>query len=107
DPIYNRLTFCLIGVATPAELMLDDARTPFNIGQWIRLDDFTREESQALLPGLTGLGADPHELLEEVFSWTDGHPFMTQVICEALSRQGTKNAAPVPDRVANVVTEKF
>ena len=38
DPKCHRLTFCLLGVAAPADLMRDPSRTPFNIGQDIRLD---------------------------------------------------------------------
>ena len=33
NPKYNRLTFCLLGVATPSTLIEDKRRTPFNIGQ--------------------------------------------------------------------------
>jgi hypothetical protein len=31
-PLYNCLTFCLLGVATPSDLIADKTRTPFNIG---------------------------------------------------------------------------
>jgi hypothetical protein len=31
-PEYNRLTFALLGVATPSDLIRDKKRTPFNIG---------------------------------------------------------------------------
>ena len=33
---YQRLTFCLLGTATPSDLIQDKKRTPFNIGQAIR-----------------------------------------------------------------------
>src|SRR5262245_23973551 len=51
EPVLGRLTFCIFGVATPAELIKDATRTPFNIGRGIRLEDFTRVEAEALLPG--------------------------------------------------------
>ena len=38
NPDYERLNFALFGVATPAKLMRDTSRTPFNIGKAIRLD---------------------------------------------------------------------
>jgi WD40 repeat protein len=107
DPIYNRLTFCLIGVAAPGDLVQDPRLAPFNIGRWIRLDDFTRAEAAALLPGLSGLGADPQALLDAVFEWTDGHPFMTQRICEVLAQQGSDGKAPAAERVAAIVHEVF
>jgi hypothetical protein len=107
DPIYERLTFCLIGVATPASLARTHMRTPFNIGRRIRLDDFTREESQAFLSGLSGLGADPPALLDAVFGWTEGHPFMSQAICEELVRRGADAGTRVKERAASVVEELF
>src|SRR4029079_15138031 len=37
DPAYQRLTFVLLGVATPTDLIKDLKRTPFNIGRAIEL----------------------------------------------------------------------
>jgi len=36
-PVYQRLSFVLIGVATPSDLISDPQRTPFNIGQRVDL----------------------------------------------------------------------
>jgi Holliday junction resolvasome RuvABC ATP-dependent DNA helicase subunit len=35
EPNYQRLTFALIGAATPADLIRDPLRTPFNVGRAI------------------------------------------------------------------------
>src|SRR5262249_7412390 len=48
DSPYQRLTFCLLGVAVPSDLIVDARTTPFNIGERIYLRDFTREEVQPL-----------------------------------------------------------
>jgi hypothetical protein len=48
QPIYDRLTFCLLGVATPSDLVKDKTRTPFNIGKAIALNGFQLDEAQAL-----------------------------------------------------------
>ena len=48
DPALERLSFVLIGVATPGDLIKDTARTPFNIGQRIDLTDFTLDEAAGL-----------------------------------------------------------
>ena len=48
----ERLTFCLLGVATPSDLIRDTRTTPFNIGRRIELDDFTEEEASLLAQGL-------------------------------------------------------
>ena len=44
DPAYNRLTFVLLGVAIPLNLMEDLSRTPFDIGTRIVLQEFSYAE---------------------------------------------------------------
>jgi WD40 repeat protein/tetratricopeptide (TPR) repeat protein len=53
DPEFARLTFCLVGVATPSDLIRDTRLTPFNIGRRIELTDFTEAEAAPLAAGLT------------------------------------------------------
>src|SRR4029078_12577354 len=48
DPELNKLTFCLLGVAAPSDLIRDTRLTPFNIGQRIELNDFTEDEARGL-----------------------------------------------------------
>ena len=45
DAELERISFVLIGVATPNDLIKDSARTPFNIGRRIELTDFTTQEA--------------------------------------------------------------
>lgn len=52
EPAFERLTFVLLGVATPDQLIQDPARTPFNIGKRIDLNDFRPDEARTLAPGL-------------------------------------------------------
>ena len=81
-PAYNRLTFCLLGVATAADLIQDKQRTPFNIGQDIQLTGFTFEEAkQPLVRGLVGKVNNPEQVLGEIVNWTGGQPFLTQRVC--------------------------
>ena len=40
DPAYERLTFVLLGVARPADLIKDRTRTPYNIGDQRGCDRF-------------------------------------------------------------------
>ena len=84
DAALNGLTFCLLGVATPSELIQDPRMTPFNIGQRIELEDFAREE---IAPLAHGLGRPPEaaaELMERIHHWTAGHPYLTQKLCKAV-----------------------
>ncbi len=83
-PDYRRLSFTLLGVASPTDLIKDVERTPFNVGRRIELTDFGFEEARALA---TGLHTDPacgEALLRRVLHWTDGHPYLTQKLCAAL-----------------------
>ncbi len=53
-PALDRLTFCLLGVASPSDLIRDTRTTPFNIGVRIDLTDFSLDEAAPLAEGLRG-----------------------------------------------------
>ncbi|MEH2358086.1 AAA-like domain-containing protein [Nostoc sp.] len=82
-PEYNRLTFALIGVSTPSDLIQDKRRTPFNIGRAIDLTGFQLQEARPLAQGLAATG-NPLEAMAAVLAWTGGQPFLTQKICKLL-----------------------
>lgn len=89
QPSYRRLTFALIGVATPGDLILDKRRTPFNIGTAIELAGFTLEEAQPLTQGLMEVAAEPRAVLAEVLYWTGGQPYLTQKVCRLVMERQT------------------
>lgn len=82
QPEYNRLTFALFGVATPADLISDATRTPFNIGKAIELRGFKLSEATPLLGGLETNITDSKTALEHILYWTGGQPFLTQKLCK-------------------------
>ncbi len=84
----GRLTFCLLGVATPSDLIQDTRTTPFNIGHRIELTDFSAGEAQVLLPGLSRTGNVAPALLRRILHWTGGHPYLTQRMCQAAAEDG-------------------
>lgn len=87
DPNFNRITFALLGVATPSQLIQDTQRTPFNIGEAIQLNGFSFEEAQSLAQGLESKVSDSkiaENILREVLNWTGGQPFLTQKICQMI-----------------------
>lgn len=92
EPRWERLTFCLTGVATPLDLVKDAERTPFNTSLGISLSDFTEQEISALLPGLLRAGPRPRELLKAIYTWTGGHPALTQRLCYWLTDRYRENA---------------
>lgn len=83
-PAYRRLTFALLGVATPSALMKDHERTPFNIGKAIYLEGFQFQEALPLSQGFRGKVQDPDQVLHDILDWTGGQPFLTQKLCQLM-----------------------
>ena len=87
DPEYRRLAFCFVGVATPAQLMRNALRTPFNVGRGIVLSDFQYEQLRPFTEALVTAGHEhalATRLVQELFAWTAGHPYMTHTLCAHL-----------------------
>lgn len=87
NPNYRRLTFAIIGVSTPSDLIQDKRRTPFNIGRAIELTGFQLQEAQPLAIGLAQKLKQSQEVLQEILAWTGGQPFLTQKVCQLVMQQ--------------------
>jgi WD40 repeat protein len=85
NPALRRLSFVLIGVATPADLIRDPKRTPFNIGDRVDLRDFTPEEAAPLAQGLPLPPPEAEQALGWILGWTGGHPYLSQRLCSVLA----------------------
>ncbi len=94
----ERLTFCLLGACTPAELTNDPFTTPFNVGHRIELHDFTPEEAVGLSPGLGREEPAAAAMLRRILEWTHGHPYLTQRLCQAVAQDPAAQGAPEVDR---------
>ncbi len=105
---YHRLSFVLLGVATPSSLIQNKDHTPFNIGTAITLAGFKWESIKPLVKGLEGKYAQAELLVKEVLIWTCGQPFLTQKICN-LIRQSTQviESGQESEWVANLVTTQI
>jgi WD40 repeat protein len=90
EPAYERLTFALFGVATPAQLIRDVNKTPFNLGKDIALSGFEFERSRILADGLANVVPDPNSVLQQILAWTGGQPFLTQKLCDLIQMGGTE-----------------
>lgn len=95
DPLFQRLTFCLLGVANPTDLISDPRLSPFNIGERVPLADFTPAEAALLARGLEADRAEATgaRLLERVLYWTGGHPYLTQRLCRAVAESGLQSTS--------------
>ena len=99
---YQRLTFCMLGVAAVSNFIPDNNRNPFNIGQDIRLSGFTIKDARKLAEGLQDKVIAPERVLEEVIEWTGGQPFLTQKICHLISTSRTGFGKESPATPINV-----
>jgi hypothetical protein len=81
DPAFHRLVFCLLGVAVPNDLIRNPSTAPFNIGVRIPVEDFTLEELKSLSHAL---GPEGERLTGRVHYGTNGQPFLTQSLCQAI-----------------------
>jgi tetratricopeptide (TPR) repeat protein len=103
EPVFTRLTFCLLGVATPAELIRDPHTTPFNIGRRIALSDFSATEAMPLARGLGRVELLGRALLTRILHWTGGHPYLTQRLCQAVAEdRGVTRPAGVDRQCATL-----
>jgi len=98
DSELNRLTFCLLGVATPSDLIRDTRTTPFNVGRRVELTDFTEHDAMPLSEGLSARPEVGRRLLKRVLHWSGGHPYLTQRLCLTLTEERASNSGAV-DRV--------
>jgi len=106
DPAYNRLTFVLLGVAAPADLIKDPNRTPFNIGHRVDLHEFSREDAQVLQQGLEAVFPEQGKtIFARILYWTNGHPYLTQKLCLAATETG--NGRWTDERVDGLVERLF
>lgn len=95
EPAYQRLTFCLLGVATPSDLIQDKTRTPFNIGKAVALQGFQFSEARPLAQGLMGYAQDLKTAFPQILEWTGGQPFLTQKVCQLVVETAQILAQPL------------
>ena len=76
---FFNLTYLLSGVIEPNEIIKDSKISPFNIGQKIYLDDFSKEEFKNFIrTAELNLTID---LEDRIYFWTNGNPRMTWDLC--------------------------
>lgn len=102
EPLFEHITFCLVGVATPNELIKSRRTTPYNIGRTIELPDFDPERDD-LSPLFPALAVDPlraEALVRAVLRWTGGHPYLTVRLYDQLLGSGRTSPAEVEQMVS-------
>jgi hypothetical protein len=101
EPDLQRLTFCLLGVATPSDLVRDTRTTPFNIGCRVELADFSEDEAAPLGQGFGVEEGKSRALLKRVLYWTGGHPYLTQRLCRSVAENEHLQSSKDVDRICH------
>ncbi|KST61835.1 WD40 domain-containing protein [Mastigocoleus testarum] len=107
NPEYKRLTFALLGVATPSDLITDKTQTPFNIGKAIELHGFQADEVQPLAKGLEAKFDNPQAIIKEILNWTGGQPFLAQKLCQLMIKSQQKNYISANQLVKEIVQKSI
>jgi WD40 repeat protein len=81
---YKRLTFCLLGVATPTDLIRNKSRTSYNIGESVEPLRFQEIQLNPLMAGLQEHVMDLERVQHEIHKWTGGQPLLTQRLCKLI-----------------------
>ena len=88
DGPRNRVAVVLFGMLPPDQLVRDGTATRFNVGLRLELGNLPPANAAPLLQGLPGR---QQAILEHVFGWTNGHPYLTQRVCLAIAQDETRN----------------
>lgn len=92
DPDFHRLNFVVLGVSTPARLCPDESWSPFADGRAIELPDFNAAQCHRFAAGF-GLDEESgRALMDRIYGWTRGQPYLTQKLARGVARKGGKLA---------------
>lgn len=85
DSYTGQLLAGFAGACDPQTLVKNGSISPFNIAEEITLDDFNVHESEQLTSKLDLTGVDIDlRVHAHIYHWANGHPYLTQRICEQL-----------------------
>ncbi|MFC2055774.1 AAA-like domain-containing protein, partial [Chloroflexota bacterium] len=106
DPVYTRLSFVLLGVVRPADLIKERTRTPYNIGVDIDMTDFQIGELNSYTQVMDSVyPAQGIQIMLWVLDWTGGQPYLTQKLCSELASQA--NGHITEKRIERLVEDLF
>lgn len=108
EPAYKRITFTLLGVATPLDLIRDPSRTPFNIGRAIELHEFAKTDLEPFQIRIEAQHqGQAQRILKRIFHWTNGHPYLTQKLCVEATKPSSGGWGDPEQAVDRLVAETF
>jgi len=102
ETAFKHVAFIFAGAFNPQDLISDKKISPFNIASRISLLDFTSEQIGQLVNHLSISEEQAETITAQIHYWTDGQPYLTQFICDYLSK--LKNPLVSAKDVDNAVT---
>ena len=105
DPEFQRLSFAIIGSNSPGSFDIDGEESPFTISHNVELEDFTRREIESFQDRLQVAPELAEPVLDRVFFWTTGQPYLVQKLARFIQREGVDE--DVIDSVDYVVQRFF
>ena len=102
---FERLSFVLVGECDPELLGADPARSPFNLMEAIRLQDFSRQHLEIFAAELGLSPDDATSALDRIYYWTSGQPYLTQKIARAVAKEAV--SGDIAGHVDRIVRHQF
>jgi len=101
----ERLTYILSGVVEPSEIIKDPKISPFNIGEKIFLNDFSKSEFEQFLANskLTL----PETIKDRIYFWTDGNPRIIWDVCSEIEDRFTNRQELSQKDIDNLIAEMY
>lgn len=84
DQSFNSLQFVLSGAAGPNELISNPNMSPFNIGEPIILDDFSKLQTAKLAKFLEKVAFVDEGIEDEIYRYTNGSVYLTHLMLEKI-----------------------
>lgn len=102
-PELNKLTYILSGVIEPKQIIKDPNISPFNIGEKIYMNDFTKEEFLKFISNTSINVEGNEELIDRIYYWTKGNPRLTWDVCAMVEENNIKEASALD----SLITERY
>lgn len=102
-PELNKLTYILSGVIEPKHIIKDPNISPFNIGEKIYMNDFTKEEFLLFINNTSIQREENMELVERIYYWAKGNPRLTWDICTMVEENCIRDISVLD----SMVTERY
>lgn len=88
EPDFGRLNFVLAGCTSWRLLMGAKQEPALADAEVIEPPDFSAREMYQLAPAFGGATELGQALLDRIYGWTGGHPYLTQRVARGVSRKG-------------------